>query len=95
MTVHSNGTPNTDFTNAHIKNIADISSDSFDTEEKKFHIILVDQMDDRVVKLLKEESQVCVLCIHSGEDERKNHSLMEVSKILSGGYQYSLWTRVS
>lgn len=64
-------------------------------EEDKFHIVLVNRPIENFGKLLKDESEVCVLCVHRDVDFLKDIGLMEVSRMSTGDKHFSLLYRVS
>ncbi|XP_017298475.1 fatty acid synthase-like [Diaphorina citri] len=60
-----------------------------------FHIVLVDKPLDKFGKLLKQETEVAVICVHPGEVFVKEDGLVEVSRMTSGGLSYSLLYRAA
>ncbi|KAI5752769.1 hypothetical protein M8J77_020135 [Diaphorina citri] len=95
LTVHSHGPPNPAFASHHIKTVSDVSNGFPLKEEDKFHIVLVDKPLDKFGKLLKQETEVAVVCVHPGEVFVKEDGLVEVSRMTSGGRSYSLLYRAA
>lgn len=95
LTVHASGPANPDFVSNQIRIVSDVSNGFTVKEEDKFHIVLVNRPIENFGKLLKDESEVCVLCVHRDVDFLKDIGLMEVSRMSTGDKHFSLLYRVS